>query len=237
MRQALLVVLLAAAGACLAEEVAPRTGVFVLVDISATWLNKPDEAQDAQILRETNRAVLDLLGKAETPAAVYVIAIEADSVLKRPVCEAVYRRKLLSIGARRGEDFTRREDLENHLELCHAALLRRPPARWTDIHGALDLVSRIAAGARFNRKYLFVLSDFKEERPKGDLPRLELPEFRVAAIYRILPEDSRDPRALEARLQRWQELLKRAGAERVVGAVDKTRFAGNVVQKLLERGS
>jgi len=218
-----------------AEETVPRSGIFILIDISATWLSKQEEDQNNRVLSEVNRAVIDLLSKTETPAAVYVITIEADSVLNRPLCEAVYRRTLLSSGTKAKGEFNRREELVNYLDLCRAAVLRRPPAQWTDIHGALDMVSRIVAGGYFTHRYMFVLSDFKEERPKGDLPRISLTGFRVASIYRILQEDSRNPRGHEDRMKKWHATLNKAGTEKVIDAVDKTKFAGSVVRKLLAR--
>jgi hypothetical protein len=215
-----------------AEESVPKTGVFILVDVSATWLSKENQEQNQRTLAEVNAAVLDLIGKTETPAAIYVIAIQADSILNPPICEGVYRKTLLNVKRKKGE-FTRREDLVNYLDLCRAAVLNRPPSRWTDIHGALGTVSQISKGVAFNHRYLFVLSDFKEERPKGDLPTLSLPGFRVGSIYRVLPEDSRNPKGLEDRLAKWHGVLRQAGAAKAVDAVDKVRFAGSLVQRLL----
>jgi hypothetical protein len=114
-------------------------------------------------------------------------------------------------------------------------ILSRPTSSWTDIHGALATVSQIDRGAAFQQRFLFILSDLKEERPKGDLPIVSLPAFRVATLYRVLSEDSRDPKGLQRRLEAWHSVLKKAGADRSIDAVDKTRFAGSVVRRLLSK--
>ena len=227
-----LAAILSLADTCWAEEIVPRSAVFVLVDVSGTWLSKNNLEQNKQVVRETNKAVVDLLGKVESPSVVFLIAIEADSVLSKPICVATYSRKLLNLGKRKNA-FTSRDKLADHLELCGLAVLARPIAKWTDIHGALDMTSRLANSGTFSGRYLFVLSAFIEERPPGPLPLISLNGFRVASIYRILPQDSQDPRGLDSRLEKWRSLLKKAGVDRTIDAVDKGRFAGSVVQKLL----
>jgi hypothetical protein len=215
-----------------ASETVARTGIFVLVDTSGTWLSKTYEHENDWVIAQANKAVLDLLGKVETPAAIYVIAIGADSVLEPPMCEAHYRRTLINLG-KKGHEFVQRDKLENYLDLCRAAIIKRPISKWTDIHGALELVSRLASSAVFTGRYLLLLSDFKEERPVGPLPNLSLRGFKVALIYRILPEDSRNPKGLEERLAKWRVLTRNAGAANTIEAIDKGRFAGSVVQRLL----
>lgn len=225
--------LLATAGVS-AQDAPPRTGIFVLIDVSATWLTKEAQKDNELILREVNRAVMDLTTKVETPIAIYYLPIEADSVLKRPLCEFTYRKSLINLRKKEGE-INDRQQLADQVELCGNAMLARPVAKWTDIHGALASVSQVNAGQSFFQRFMFVASDFKEERPQGALPTLALPSFRVATIYRVLAEDSRNPKGLEDRLANWHAILRKAGAAGSVDAVDKTRFASSVTQTLLTK--
>lgn len=215
-----------------AEEIVALSGIFVLIDESGTWLSKKNESQNERVLGEVNKAVLDLVSKVETPAAIYIIAIEANSVVSEPVCQATYRRKLINIGGSENV-FVRSSDLANYLELCSKAMLNRTVSNWTDIHGSLDMVSKLAATSTFNNRFLFVASDFKEERPPGPLPKINLHDFKVAMVYRILPPDSLHPDEFEKRLDHWKSVFKQAGAKEPVMAIDKGDFAGSTVRKLL----
>jgi hypothetical protein len=215
--------------------VVPVSAVFVLVDTSATWMAPGNEKRNQDVLAETTRAVLDLISKIDTPASITVAAIGADSILQQPACDAIYRRKLIGTSTKSKREFVRKERLANYLELCMLMLVKRPIAKWTDIRGALSLVSQLANSPTLRERFLFVVSDLKEERPAGPAPLIHLTGFRVASVYRILPEDSRNPRALDERLARWNALLKDNGVARSVDVLDSGRFAGATVRRLLDK--
>jgi len=75
----------------------------------------------------------------------------------------------------------------------------------------------------------------KEERSKRQisLPSVTLTGFRVALIYRLLPEDSTTPKSSEARLSDWRNTLGKYGAERVELIVDRSAFSTLLAEKLL----
>jgi hypothetical protein len=217
----------------LAEEAVPRTGVYVLVDASETWLTKPAHVHNEFIIRQTVSTIMEMAAKSESPIAVFVVLIGANSILQRPLCEAVYKHALIGGTGTPGE-FRNKDKLRNYLDLCLTTILARAPEKWTDIHGALDLVSRLSQVASIRRRYLIVLSDFKEERPKGPLPSVRLDGFHVGMIYRVLPEDSVRPQALNDRLNYWSSAFKKYGAARTVFAIDKAKFASDITLKLLQ---
>lgn len=232
-RVLLALALAAASSMSIAEDSAARTGIFVLVDVSETWLSPRSADSNLRALNRTFESVMDLLGRVDAPVAITVGTIGQDSLLQKPVCDAVYRRTLLSLSSTPGT-FTHKERLRNHLELCAQAVLARPVAKWTDIQGALDAVARSADSGNYAQKFLFVLSDMKEEKPRGqgNAP-IRLDGFNVALVYRILPEDSANPAGLSNRLLDWTQRLRSFGVTRAVQVLDTAQFAKDLPGKLL----
>ena len=215
------------------EESAARTGIFILVDVSETWHGPSLVSNNERVLARTIDSVMALVGRVETPIAISVGTIGQDSLMQKPVCEAAYRRTLISLSSTPGT-FTQKEPLRNHLDLCARAVLTRPIAKWTDISGAFDAVARAADSASYSQKFVFVLSDLKEERPRGQgSAAIRMNGFNAALIYRILPEDSANPAGLNSRLASWQQKLRSYGVARTVVALDSAQFSRELPAKLL----
>jgi hypothetical protein len=207
-----------------------RSAVYVLVDISETWHRKENAPRNQDVLRAVNQGILALGKRIDRPGVFAYATIGDLAVTQGLVCNAIYRPTLIALK----KDTTilkREEDLRTFLSACAKAALLRPGAPRTDISGALDFVSRqIGEKQTTVDRYAIVLSDMKEERGARGPTTLNLKGFKVLFAYRALPEDDRNPKELETRLQLWRKRLTEAGA--TVTAVIDTGLVAQAITQL-----
>jgi len=206
-----------------------RSAVFVLVDISETWHRKGNESRNQAVLRAVNEGVLALNKRIDRASLVGYATIGDQAVTQTLVCNAIYRPTLITM-TREGTLLKKEEELRSFLGACAKGTLLRPSAPWTDISGALNFVSR-QVGQEQSKvdRYAILLSDMKEERGNRGVTRLDLKGFKVLLVYRALPEDDRNPKELEGRLELWRKRLTDAGA-RVSMVIDTGLVAQAVAQ-------
>ena len=68
------------------------------------------------------------------------------------------------------------------------------------------------------------------------LPRVNVDKFKIALVYRILPEDSLNL-DIKQRLSFWTQKLVKAKAVKVVSIIDKGNVGDNIVTELLSNGN
>ena len=195
----------ACASASPAEEIGSRTDIYVLVDLSATWFNQGRINDIKNTLGEINKAVVNLASRSEKPVLIYYLPITDRSMVHNPLCQGKYQPAL--INRKGGNTIGSKSELEKMLELCRDHILNQNAAAFTDISGSIDLAAQISKSSIDKRKYMIIASDLREESRKGAiLPTLNVDKFKIALVYRILPEDSLNL-DIKQRLSFWTQKL------------------------------
>jgi len=192
----------------------PRSTISILVDLSQTWHNERSGNQNRTVLETVFEAAIELSKRYHPPTHIRVLPIGDASLMRPPLCDAVYDPKLISAPSKSGNGFTQETRLRKYLKAdCTRFVVSRPREKFTDISGAIDSAARLALGGRAgDERALIVLSDMKEDLPRGQIPpELSLPGFRILIVYRVLPEDRRAPNLLDKRLGEWKARLTGAG--------------------------
>jgi hypothetical protein len=192
----------------------PKSSIYVLVDLSGTWLAPANAGQDRTILRAVSDAIASIAYDVEAPIAVRYLPIGDLSLARDPLCQTDFTPKLLK-GANSSEnELTNLQDLRQYLgDTCARLILARKPQPFTDITGALDSVSRAISEQSGSFKAIIVLSDLKEERRRGQKENsLHLAGTRTVLLYRVLDEDRLDPTKIDARVSGWKKALGAAGS-------------------------
>lgn len=218
-----------------AEEIGSRTDIYVLVDLSATWFNQGRINDIKNTLGEINKAVVNLGTRSEKPVLIYYLPITDSSMVQNLLCQGKYQPAL--INRRGGNTIGSKSELEKRLDLCRDHILNQNPAAFTDISGSIDLAVQISRSSTDKKKYMIIASDLKEESRKGAvLPTLNVDKFKIALVYRILPEDSLNL-DIKQRLSFWTQKLVKAKAVKVVSIIDKGNVGDNIVTELLSNGN
>lgn len=191
-----------------------KSHITVLVDLSATWLSPASKNQNQRVLTSISQAVSSLVPKLKAPVSVRYLEIGDASLARPPLCEVRYSPNIF----RDSKDPSEVADLDVLGDMlsedCVKAILMHRPAAFTDITGALNTVSRLAATQASEYDSVIVLSDFKEERRQAQVDALgQLPKTKVLLVYRVLENDRFNSTALDQRLSDWQARLKKAGAK------------------------
>lgn len=192
-------------------------GVYVLVDTSGSYAEELGTAQ---------RVVDYLLGILRPGDAIAVANVGSRSFSE----EQIVARAVLD--SRPSQANRQKLAVAGQVEDSLAGV---EPSRYTDITGGLIQAVEYLREAGAARKTVYIVSDLEEDldpETVRDLD-LDLAGIRVVAVHVAkLPEDNRDPNRYLARLQRWQERMKAAGASewRVVNELE------NLQQTLPERG-
>lgn len=210
----------------------PRTAFIVLVDLSRTWFEPTNPIRLRQIERtidQVNESIINLGNRLPKPVSITYLPIEAAAILQNPLCEIIYQPTLI------GKDpkaLRSKSDLESKLNLCRDFILTKVPSGHTDISGAITLAVKITDSPSIKSKFIIMLSDMKEELPRGfhaSIPNLK--GYKIGIIYHILPEDA-PTGAMEDRLKDWKELFENKNAERVIHVIDTGNFGHSLSSQL-----
>jgi hypothetical protein len=191
----------------------PQGSIFVLVDLSTTWLNASSAKLNERILNQVASAIASTAAQIDPPVTVRYISIGDRSLNNLPLCELTLHPKL--VGKPEPGVVSTIPALNKFLtESCARFVLSRRGEVFTDISGALDTVSRANASLpRSSHRAILILSDLKEERRAGQNGRIGgLENTKVALLYRTLPEDRDNSSALDARIKMWTSRLSSLGA-------------------------
>ena len=206
-----------------------RSAVFVLVDVSKTWLNMASATRNEAVLKSVNRGVLALSKRIERASFVAYGQIGDQAVTQTLICSANYQPTLLTLA--KGTTLRKEDELREFLGSCVKPILDRSPAAWTDISGSLSFVSRQLGDNKMKvTPYVIVVSDMKEERGSKGPVELNLKGFKVLLVYRALPEDDKKPNELETRLKTWRDRLTKFGA--TVATIIDTGLVEQEIAKL-----
>jgi len=191
------------------------TSVVVLVDFSKSFAPL---VNDERALEELATATSELAQREwQPPVEILWSRIQTASLISGPLCGPFQFQQ--SLIKRDNDDSAQVAD---KLQTCAKAVVRASAAgsersAYTDISGAVALATEQGQSV-LGPKYLVIVSDFMEDLPRGKRPiRLQLNGERVLLLHR--PGTEKTPLALVdhlARIQRWSEALREAGAVSVV---------------------
>jgi hypothetical protein len=212
----------------------PRSSVTVLVDLSETWLNPGSVEQNRKVLEAVAEGALAAADEFDPPTVIRYLQIGDYSLMREPLCEAIYDPKL--IGSKNPQSLyvsNQKAAAKYFGSDCVQFILSRGHQPYTDISGAVDSAARLSQQQTTGRKVLIVLSDLKEETRKDQVApdALRLDGFTAILMYRVLPEDRRNPKMLDARIRTWEQRLRDAGARTT--AITDVGIAGGVVRRLV----
>jgi hypothetical protein len=168
----------------------------------------------------------------KSPVQIDYLEIGDASFSRTPLCS---KRVIPSIYGRaaKQKDFSDISQLVEYLRFdCANLILRRRPARYTDISGALNTASRLLSAQKLDYSAIIVLSDLKEElRPRQASQLLPLKNVHVLLVYRVLEEDRYDPSQIDKRIATWRQALGRVGG--TVKDVDDIQLDAGQMKRLL----
>ncbi|HEX6375458.1 MAG TPA: hypothetical protein VFZ91_07030 [Allosphingosinicella sp.] len=219
MLRKLLVVAAAAAlaacgpGACTEERAAPKSQVFVLVDMSETWHGPSFAAKNRRVLSEVGEGIVIGLRNWDTPVGVQYRTFGGASVGREPICDVVYTTTLAPTKSTAEYEIKQVAELKRFLGFdCPHKIVAQKGEPLTEITAALiSIASQDAGGSP--RRYLIVLSDFLEETPNPVPLTADLEGWRVLLLYRPVPADLSNPAAMRARIDQWKQALVAVGAD------------------------
>ena len=199
----------------------PKVQVYVLVDLSETWNNPSTAARNQQILAEVGEGIAAVADSEEPPVAVQYRVIGQASLGREPVCDVLFSPTLIVLHERRPDYLiTSLPKLKQYLGVdCPALISRQPSEPWTEISSAISSVvsdqseSQHKLSRAAPRKYLVVLSDFKEETQGAAAPLPVLSGYRVLMVFRPVIEDQQRPSDMSVRIDGWRRKLTDHGAE------------------------
>jgi hypothetical protein len=211
----------------------PRSAVFILVDLSRTWDNEQSTKENQAVLEAVFEATVELGKRYRPPTHVQVLPIGNASLMRPPLCDAIFDPKLISGSSNSGNVFTQDGRFKKYLQIdCARFVLTRTAEKFTDISGALDTAARLAVPLPEGTRALIILSDMVEDLPHGQTPpKLDLPNFRILILYRVLADDRQTPQRLNERLDDWKNRLSGAGA-RIEVAPDQGITPGEIERLL-----
>lgn len=191
----------------------PKVEIYVLVDLSLTWLNDRSKAHNRDVLSEVGEGIASYATNVEGPVSIQHREIGQASLMSAPLCAVFFKQSLLNSrnkGAGRiGHPKQLRRYLSDH---CPERILAHPPEPRTEISSALASVAaepRPPAGQR----YIIIASDFLEDTPADAPLRADaLKGDHVLMLYRPVAEDQMDPRQLALRIGSWRQVFESRGA-------------------------
>ncbi|HYY73012.1 MAG TPA: hypothetical protein VE778_05415 [Candidatus Bathyarchaeia archaeon] len=210
-----LVVAVALGGCSVDKSGSAGTSVVVLVDFSKSFAPL---VNDERALQQLATATSELAQREwKPPVEILWSRIQTASLISGPLCGPFQFQQ--SLIKRDNDDSAQVVD---KLEACAKTVVRASTAgsersAYTDISGAVALAADQGQSV-LGQKYIVIVSDFMEDLPPGKRPiRLQLNGERVLLLHRLGTEKT--PRTLAdhlARIQRWSEGLREAGAASVV---------------------
>jgi|GEM_PF-3747440 len=190
-----------------------KAQIYVLVDLSETWLNKPSERRNLSVLRELGHGLALASDDLPQPLAIQYRAIGENSLERPPICDVLYRRTLAPVGNRPDYELNTHRKLSAYLgEDCPAVVVARPPEQLTEVSAAVISVANQRARPG-DRRYIVIVSDFLEEASVPVSMPERLDGFRVLMIYRPVTEDMTRPVRMTARVEDWRQIFQARGAE------------------------
>ena len=210
-----LVVAVALGGCSVDKSRSAGTSVVVLVDFSKSFAPL---VGDARALEELASATSELAEREwQPPVEILWSRIQTASLISGPLCGPFQFQQ--SLIKRDNDDSAQ---LADKLQACTKAVVGASTAgsersAYTDISGAVALAAEQGQSV-LGPKYIVIVSDFIEDLPRGKRPiRLQLNGERILLLHRLGTEKT--PLSLIdhlARIQRWSEALREAGAASVV---------------------
>lgn len=172
--------------------------VFVLMDVSGTYVNEIDKAQ---------RFIDYVLAVLNPGDALAVARIDSASFSEKDVVASV--------------TFSDRPSLANAEKRAYRATIDQfaktvKQSSHTDISGAMLQALAFLDEAGAGNRYLFVFSDLREDLKKDHVRKWDW-NFRdthvVAVNVTKLDSDNRDPREYLSRVAAWQEKVESSGGQ------------------------
>jgi len=178
------------------SQVNYKRGVFLLLDTSGTYT---EELENVQLI--VNRLLVNL----EADDTFFVARIDSDSFSEKDIVATVTLDSRPSIANRQKREFA--DTIDKFISNVISS-------EYTDISGgllqAIDYLNKAEVGS----KYIYILSDLKEDLPEGfkrDFP-LPLEGFSVKALnVTKLRSDNLDPTEYLKRVSSWQQRVERGG--------------------------
>lgn len=196
-----------------ADGAQARTQIYVLVDLSATWLNEPARARNLQVLSELGYGLAEASEDLPQPLVVQHRVIGANSLERLPLCDVVYRRMLAPVANRPDYEINKLSKLSRYLGAdCPASIIDREPENLTEVSAAVISVANQHAQPEV-RRYIIVVSDFLEEASAPVTLPSRLDGFRMLMIYRPVTEDLPHPASMTGRVSDWRAEFVKRGAE------------------------
>lgn len=190
-----------------------KAQIYVLVDLSETWLNKPSEGRNLSVLRELGHGLALAGDDLPQPLAIQYRAIGENSLERPPICDVLYRRTLAPVGNRPDYELNTHRKLASYLgEDCPTVVVAGAPEKLTEVSAAVISVANQRARPG-DRRYLVIVSDFLEEASVPVSMPQRLDNFRVLMIYRPVPKDMSHPVRMTARVDDWEQIFQERGAE------------------------
>jgi hypothetical protein len=192
--------------AACAPSPAHNTGVYLLVDTSASYNRQ---------VRKAEQITLYALTRLQSADSIAVARIDTGSFTEKDIIAKA--------------TFDDRPSTANQQKRAFASHVERfidqsAPAPYTDITGGLLQAIEFLNEKHTARKEILILSDMKEELAKGyvrDIP-LDFRGFDVVALnVTKLRTDNFDPRLYLARLDEWRARVEKGGGHwRVINDLD-----------------
>lgn len=210
-----LLVAVALGGCSVNKSQSAGTSVVVLVDFSKSFTPL---VGDERPLQELATAISELAEREwQPPVEILWSRIQTASLVSGPLCGPFQFQQ--SLIKRDNDDSSQ---IPGRLQACAKAVVQASKAdsersAYTDISGAVALAAQQGQSVA-GSKYIVIVSDFVEDLPPGKRPiRLQLNGERVLLLHRLGTERT----ALTlvdhlARIERWSEALREAGAASVV---------------------
>lgn len=213
-----------------------RSSVTVLVDMSKSWHNaSTDRDENTKVLTSVADAIMSLSEEIDSPIKIRYILIGDLSLGRKTLCDVQYSPKLLNARTLPDGVIQDRMKLKYYLEkTCLHHILALPAEEFTDITGAFSNASNALEAQAGEFRALIALSDFKEERRKGQQGEIgQLFGARTLMLFRILPEDRMNPAGLHSRVEAWRRNLSKAGAS--VKSHEDSSIEPETIRKLLQK--
>lgn len=196
--------------ACQGQPVDYRRSVYLLVDISGTYLTEIHEAE---------RVVRALLADLKPGDSFTLAQIDSDSFSEKKV--------IVNITFNRSSSTANQEKLVVARKVSEF-VKKAKSSRYSDITGGIlqgvEYLNRTSSG----RKFMIVISDLKEELRREQIRNvpIDFTGIHVISMNVVkLKADARDPRSYYNRLKYWEERVKKTkGRWQVIAADEKEKI-------------
>ncbi|MEP9360390.1 hypothetical protein [Sphingomonas sp. KR3-1] len=235
LRTAALAFLLAAS--CSDSSPVAATQIFVLVDLSKTWLNPGQQERNRNALTETMAGIVQAANDSsvDQPIEVQERAIGSGSLERLLLCHVRLKSTIAPIASSAPNEVNNTRKLASYLngDSCNGKVLGLPPEQDTEISSALLSVGDWP-GRGAKRRILLVLSDFLEETDAPSELPADMTGFEVLLIYRPVSADFAMPASMRIRMDEWRQLMTERHAK--VEKVPDTALSRQLIADYLIKG-